>query len=135
MHVRKFTQENNDMRQSEQVYNLKNRTFSVSKNLGAFPVHTIIFSAYESERMIYGTLRGEGINSGQFNGRFVAVDQLEIFFQWIDSVSLLEVSGRLWGFICGNPSEKLLLYLNWHYTYGNIGVGLLSCTELKNHTG
>ena len=124
------------MRQLEQVYHLENRIFTVSKILGVFPVHTIIFSAYESERMIDGTLRGEEISSGRFHGRFVAVDQIEIFFQWLDIESLLVVSGRLLGFICGNPYEDLKLFLNWWYcNSGDECIGLLSCTELKNHTG
>ena len=108
------------MRQLEQVYHLENRIFTVSKNLGDFPVHAIIFSSYESEKMINGTLQGEGISSGRFHGRFVALDQIELFFQWLDGSSLLAVSGRIWGFICGNPSGKLQLFLNWYYTCGNL---------------
>ena len=100
------------MRQLEQVYHLENRTFTVSKNLGNFPVRAIMFSSNESEKMINGTLRGEGISSGRFHGRFVAVDQIELLFQWLDDSSLLVVSGRLFGFVCGNPSEKLQMFLN-----------------------
>lgn len=123
------------MRQFEHVYHLKNRIFNVSKNLDDFPVHVIIFSSYESEKMINGTLRGEGISSGRFHGRFVAADQIELFFQWLDSTSLLAVSGRLWGFICGNPSEQLQLFLNWYCTHGKERLGLLSCTEMINSVG
>ena len=131
----KLNRQKNNMRQLEQVYHLKNRTFTVSKNLGDFPVHAIIFSSYESEKMINGTLQGEGISSGRFHGRFVALDQIELFFQWLDGSSLLAVSGRIWGFICGNPSGKLQLFLNWYYTCGKEGLGLLSCTETINSAG
>jgi len=117
----------------EQVYHLENRTFTVSKNLGDIPVRAIIFSSYESENMINGTLRGEGISSGRFLGRFVASDQIDVFFQWIDSSSLLVVSGRLWGFICGNPSEKLQMFLNWYCMRGKKDFGAMSCAELKDY--
>jgi len=127
----KLNRQKNSMRQLEQLYHLENRTFTVSKNLGDFPVHAIMFSSYESEKMINGTFRGERISSGRFHGRFVAVDQIELFFQWLDSSSLLAVSGRLWGFICGNPSEKLQMFLNWYCLHGKEGSGILSCTELK----
>ena len=121
------------MRQLEQVYHLENRTFTVSKNLGNFPVRAIMFSSNESEKMINGTLRGEGISSGRFHGRFVAVDQIELLFQWLDDSSLLVVSGRLFGFVCGNPSQKLQMFLNWYCERGKEGFGLLSCTELETH--
>jgi hypothetical protein len=117
----------------EQVYHLENRTFTVSKNLGDIPVRAIKFSSYESENMINGTLRGEGISSGRFLGRFVASDQIDVFFQWIDNLSLLVVSGRLRGFICGNPSEKLQMFLNWYYMRGKKGFGAMSCAELKEY--
>lgn len=123
------------MRQLEQVYHLENRTFTVSKNFGDFPVHTIIFAPYDSERIINGTLQGEGISSGRFHGRFVALDQIELFFQWIDGSSLLAVSGKIWGFICGNPSGILQLFLNWYCTSGKEGLGLLSCTENYKFSG
>ena len=123
------------MRQFEQVYHLENRVFIVSKNLGDFPVQAITFSSYESDNMINGTLRGEGINSGRFLGRFVAIDQIEFFFQWLDSSSLLVISGRLWGFICGNPSDKLQMFLNWYCMRGKKGFGALCCTELKDYAG
>ena len=136
MHVRKTSSaQRTYMVRFEQVYHLENRTFTVSKNLGDFPVHTIIFSSYESEKMINGTLQGEGISSGRFHGRFVALDQIELFFQWLDGSSLLAVSGRIWGFICGNPSGKLQLFLNWYYTCGKEGLGLLSCTEMIKSAG
>jgi hypothetical protein len=83
--------------------------------------------------MINGTLRGEGISSGRFLGRFVASDQIDVFFQWIDNLSLLVVSGRLRGFICGNPSEKLQMFLNWYYMRGKKGFGAMSCAELKEY--
>jgi len=114
----------------EQVYNLDNRIFIVSKNMGYFPVHTFIFMPNESNVMIHGTLTGESIRSGQFLGRFVESNQIELFFQWIDGLSLLEVSGRLWGYICGNPSDKLQMFLNWYCTRGQEGIGVLSCTEM-----
>jgi len=123
------------MRQLEQVYHLENRVFIVSKNLGDFPVQAIIFSSHESENMINGTLRSEGISSGRFLGRFVASDQIELFFQWLDSSSLLVVSGRLLGFLCGDPSEKLQMFLNWYYMRGKQGFGAMSCTELKDYAG
>jgi len=131
----KFHWQRTYMRQFEQVYHLENRTFNVSKNPGDFPVHVIIFSSCESEKMIDGTLRGEGISSGRFYGRFIAADQIELFFQWLDDASLLAVSGRIWGFICGNPSEQLQLFLNWYCTHGKERLGLLSCTEMINSVG
>ncbi len=122
------------MSQFEQIYHLKNLTFTVSKKSGDFPVQLIIFQSYESEKNINGTLQGEEIRSGRFHGRFVASDQIELFFQWLDGSSLLTVSGRLWGFICGYPPGKLQLFLNWYCTPGKECFGLLGYIELKNNT-
>ncbi|WP_028319026.1 hypothetical protein [Desulfobulbus elongatus] len=123
------------MRTYERAYCLESRLFTVSKNADGFPVHTIVFSSHQSEEAVNGALRGDGISSGAFLGRFVAPDQIELFFQWFDRTSSFVISGRLWGFICGNPSEGLQLFLNWHFARGSTRYGAVSYTELKQPDG
>lgn len=115
----------------EKIYNLENRSFIVFNNLGNFPVNSIMFSSCESNNMINGALLGEGISSGRFLGRFITRDQIELIYQWVDNSSLLVFSGKLWGFVCGDPSDKLQMFLNWYCMCGKQGFGAMSCKELK----
>lgn len=80
--------------------------------------------------MLNGILEGERITSGKFIGKFIAKDQIELFFQFFENSSSSVFSGRLWGFVCGNPYEKLTMFLNWHYKEYNKSLGSIACIEL-----
>ena len=119
------------MYQFERIYHLERRIFTISKHIDYFPVETIVFSSHDFGEVISGILKGSEISSGRFIGKFIEKDQVQLFFQWFDSSLSLIVSGKLWGFICGNPSDKLQLFLNWSCVRIKTGNGVVSYTELK----
>jgi len=119
------------MIQSERVYILENQTFIVSKNVDGFPVQRIFFSPPQSNEEIKGFLQGEGITSGKFTGRFIASDQVELFFSWFDWLSSHCVTGKIFGFFYGDPSEKMQIFLNWHCLHGRQGYGTASYIQLQ----
>jgi hypothetical protein len=119
------------MIQSERIYSLDNHTFIVSKNVDGFPVQCIFFTSSESNEEIKGILQGEGIRSGEFTGRFFATDQFELIFSWFDLSLTHVVTGKIFGFLCGNTSGKVQIFLNWYCLYGKQGYGAASYTQLQ----
>jgi hypothetical protein len=119
------------MIQSDRIYHLENQTFIVSNNVDCFPVQRISFSSSQTNEEISGILQGEGISSGRFTGKFFAKRQIELIFQWFDRSTLHFVTGRMFGFICGNPSGKVQIFLNWYCLYGKQGYGAASYSQLQ----
>lgn len=119
------------MIQSERVCHLESQTFIISKNVDGFPVQRISFSSPQSKEEINGTLQGEGITSGKFTGRLIATDQIELFFLWFDVSSSRSVAGKIFGFLCGDASEKMQIFLNWYCLYGKQGYGAASYIQLQ----
>lgn len=119
------------MVQSERVSLLENLTFTLSKNVDGFPVQRIFFSSPLSKGEINGLLHGEGITSGKFTGRLIASDQIELFFLWFDGSSSRSIVGKLFGFIYGNTSVRMQLFLNWYYIHGQHGYGAASYIQLQ----
>ena len=115
---------------SERVYNLENQTFILSKNVGGFPVQHISFSSAQLQQAIIGNLQGEGITLGKFAGRLIATDKIELFFLWIDVSSSRSVAGNIFGFLCGNTSEKIHIFIDWYFLYGKQGHGTASYIQL-----
>lgn len=104
------------MMQFERAYPLENKTFIVSINVDGFPVQRISFSSSQSNKEINGILQGEGIISGKFTGRFVASHQIELLFRWFDLSSSHFVTGKIFGILGVNTTEKVQMFLNWYCT-------------------
>jgi len=119
------------MIQSERVYHLENQIFTISNNVDGFPVQRISFSSPQSKEDINGTLQGETITSGKFTGRLTAMDQFELFFVWLDVSSSCSVAGKIFGFLCGDTSEKIKIFLNWYCLYGKQGYGAASYIQFN----
>ncbi len=116
------------MNQYARIYNLDNRRFVLSKNDNGFPAECIAFSFHQLDNVLMGTFQGDGIIESHLLGKFVAADRIEVLFQWLDQ-SLLLFSGAFSGLICGPPSEKLHLFLNWQWLCGATGKGAASFIE------
>ena len=119
------------MMQSKRVYILENQTFVVSKNVDGFPVQCISFLSPQSNEEINGVLQGEGISSGEFTGRFIAANQVELFFRWLDRSSSHCVTGKIVGILCGDTSGEVQFFLNWYCLHGRQGYGAASYTQLQ----
>ncbi|MBM9614570.1 hypothetical protein JWJ90_09735 [Desulfobulbus rhabdoformis] len=119
------------MQKFELANYLSQQEFTLSKNIGYFPVQKIIFPTQKNRVIIGGILQGEEINSGSFLGKFINYDQIYLSFHWIDKYSSIVVSGKIWGVICKNRHGLIHLFLNWCFISGKNGFGTVSYKELR----
>ena len=93
-------------------FNLNNKRFIPSQNDHGLSTSETVFYYFQSGEVITGQYRGGEIVEGNFVGKFVNPNQIELRFQCLTK-SLELLSGKSTGRVSASANGKLALAFEW----------------------
>lgn len=110
-------------------FNLDNKRFIPSQNDHGLSTSETVFHYFQSGETITGRYGGGEISEGNFVGKFIGPDQIELRFQCLTK-SLELLSGESIGRVTALPNGKLALNFEWRWLDGEEEGGISSYVEL-----
>lgn len=103
-------------------YDLDGRVFAVADNASGLAAGDTLFHYAQSGAVVSGHYCGGEIVAGNFVGRFLAPERIEMRFQCLSRTGLL-LSGQSQGVISMAEDGRLVIDFTWSWLAGAAGSG------------